>query len=106
VVLRVEKVPWAAEAAVVDPEELRLGSSFDSACGDLASSCFAGLVCSGGAGIEAGAETGFVQGVAEVVEVIEAFVVTAVVDVVGGADVAEIDAAVAAGVVETCSGTE
>lgn len=102
-----EKVPWAAGAAVVDLEELRLGSSFDSACADLASSCFAGLVCSGGAGIEAGAETGFVQGVGEAVEVIEAFVVTAVVDVVvGGADVAEIVAAVAAGVVETCSGTE
>lgn len=97
-----------AEAAVVDPEELGPRSSFDFACADLASSCFAGLVYSGGVGVEAGAGTGFVQGVEEVVEAIGAFVAAAVVDVVaadyvvGGADVADIDAAVAAGVVETC----
>lgn len=104
-------VPWVAEAAVVDPEELDLVSSFDSAYADLASSCFAGLVYSGGAGVEAGAGTDFVQGVEEAVEVIEAFAVAAVVDVavadyVGCGDAAEIDAAVAAAVVETCWGTE
>lgn len=98
--LREEKVPWMAEVVA----EVDLASSSDSASAGLASSSFAELVFS--EGFEAGAAaTGFVEDVLEEeVVAIEAFDVVAVV-AVGCADVAETDAAVAAAVVGTYSGT-